>query len=167
MTRCVTVSSGSSKYAERIAVGSHVLHADEPVSVGGEDGGPNPYELLLAALGACTGMTLRMYAERKKWPLEDVRVRLAYAKVHADDCANCEGEARTIDHIELEISLVGSLTEEQRNRLLEIADKCPVHRTLTSPIRIRSRLGTDMQSEHVAPTGIHLHKEPKHIERHL
>src|ERR1043165_2560327 len=81
MTRCATVCSGSSKYAEKIAVGSHILHADEPVSVGSEDGGPNPYQLLLAALGACSGMTLRMYAERKNWPLEDVRLRLSYAKV--------------------------------------------------------------------------------------
>jgi uncharacterized OsmC-like protein len=166
MTRCVTVSSGSSRYLEKIAVGSHVLQADEPVDVGGNDEGPNPYELLLSALGACTAMTVRMYAERKKWPLEDVQVRLTYAKVHADDCATCESESRTIDQIELEISFRGSFTEEQRNRLMEIAGKCPVHRTLTSPIRIRSRLATDMRVESLATAGL-LPKEPKHIETRL
>ncbi len=139
MSRKVSVSSGSSRYGLNITVGPHLLLADEPVDVGGNDAGPNPYELLLGALGACTAMTVRMYAEVKKWPLEDVRVRLSHAKVHADDCVNCEAKPTKIDQIEMEISFVGNLTDDQKKRLMDIAGKCPVHRTLTSPIKIRSR----------------------------
>jgi putative redox protein len=108
--------------------------------LGGNDAGPNPYEFLLAALGACTSMTVRMYADRKKWPLDAVRVGLSYAKVHAEDCANCDTEVRMIDEIDVEISFAGSLSDDQRTRLMEIASKCPVHRTLTSQVRIRSQL---------------------------
>src|SRR5262245_55059126 len=124
MARHVSVNSGASKYAQKISVGSHVLQADEPADLGGNDAGPNPYELLLAALGACTSMTVRMYAVRKKWPLDAVRVGLSYAKVHAEDCANCDTEVRMIDHIDVEISFAGSLSDDQLTRLMEIANKC-------------------------------------------
>jgi putative redox protein len=143
MVSHVSVNSGPSRYAQKISVGSHVLQADEPSNLGGNDAGPNPYEFLLAALGACTSMTVRMYAERKKWPLAAVRVGLSYAKVHAEDCANCDTEVRMIDQIDVEISFAGSLSDDQRTRLMEIANKCPVHRTLTSQVRIRSRLAPD------------------------
>src|SRR5690349_20755844 len=143
MSRQVSVSAGSSRYGLKLSIGPHLLHADEPTDVGGHDAGPNPYELLLAALGACTGMTLRMYAARKKWPLEDVRVRLSHAKAHADDCVNCDTQPRMIDHIEMEISFLGDLTDEQKKRLMDIAGKCPVHRTLTSPSRIRSQFAVE------------------------
>jgi uncharacterized OsmC-like protein len=140
MPRNVSVDSGKSTYVQKISVGPHVLTADEPSEVGGNDAGPNPYELLLAALGACTSMTVRMYAERKKWQLHSVHVGLSYARIHAEDCANCDTEVRMIDQIEMEISFVGELSEEQRQRLMEIAGRCPVHRTLTSQIQIHSRL---------------------------
>lgn len=116
------------------------LLADEPESVGGTNLGPTPYDLLTASLGACTSMTLRMYADRKHWPLESVTVDLKYRKIHAEDCAQCETEEGKIDHIEREITLEGVLDDDQRKRLLEIADRCPVHRTLHSEIHIESRL---------------------------
>jgi putative redox protein len=132
----VFVRSGSSRYAQNIVVGPHVLQADEPNDYGGNDAGPDPYELLLAALGACTSMTLRMYAQRKEWPLEGVQVSLTHAKIHAEDCADCETKVGMIDRIEVGISFTGDLTEEQERRLLEIAGKCPVHRTLVSGAKI-------------------------------
>ena len=140
MSRDVAVMSRNAGYLQSISIGPHRFLADEPAEVGGFDAGPNPYELLLAALGACTGMTLRMYANRKGWPLEDIRVRLTHGKTHAEDCLGCETKEGAIDRIEREISLIGDLTDEQRQRLLEIANKCPVHRTLTSEIRIETRL---------------------------
>ena len=140
MSRDVTVASKNAGYLQSISVGRHRLRADEPVEVGGCDDGPDPYELLLAALGACTGMTLRMYANRKQWPLEDIRVRLTHGKTHAEDCLVCETKEGAVDRIEREILLIGNLTDEQRQRLLEIANRCPVHRTLTSEIRIETRL---------------------------
>jgi uncharacterized OsmC-like protein len=140
MSRSVVVRSGSSRFGQTISVGPHVLPADEPNEYGGEDAGPNPYELLLAALGACTSMTVQMYAERKQWPLRGVQVNLSHAKVHAEDCAECETKVGMIDRIELRICLVGDLSEEQQRRLLEIADKCPVHRTLTSEVHVSSFL---------------------------
>ena len=139
MPRKVLVAPGRSKYLQGITVGPHKLQADEPSDVGGGDAAPTPYELLLAALGACTSITVQMYAERRRWPLEGVHVELSYAKVHADDCASCDTEVRTIERIEREISLLGDLSEEQRQRLMDIADKCPLHRTLTSRIEIRTR----------------------------
>ena len=125
-------------FQQSIDVGPHHLTADEPVSAGGLDSGPSPYDFLLAALGACTSMTLRLYAEHKKIPLERVSVTLSHAKIHAADCAECETKDGKIDRIERVLTLTGDLTDEQRVRLLEIADKCPVHRTLTSEINIRT-----------------------------
>jgi putative redox protein len=138
--RRVVVAGGSRGFRQSVQVGPHRLSADEPLSVGGEDSGPTPYELLLAGLGACTSMTMRMYAERKKWPLDGVTVRLSHDKIHAADCESCETKVGKIDDIEREISIEGVLDDEQRARLMEIADKCPVHRTLHSEVRIRSRL---------------------------
>ena len=135
----VVVTSGEG-FVQEIVARKHRLVADEPVELGGTDQGPNPYDLLLAALGACTSMTLRLYANHKKLPLEGVRVRLRHAKVHAEDCAHCEEKTGKIDRIEREIEVLGPLSEEQRLRLLEIADKCPVHRTLESEIDIVNRL---------------------------
>jgi putative redox protein len=161
MARHVSVKSGASGYVQEISVGSHVLQADEPSDLGGSDAGPNPYEFLLAALGACTSMTVRMYAERKKWSLDGVRVSLSHSKVHTEDCANCDTEVRKIDQIEMEISLPGNLSKDQRKRLMDIASKCPVHRTLTSEIRIRSRFATSTGGERPVPTEIPPHIEPK------
>jgi putative redox protein len=115
-----------------VFVGSHRLASDEPLRSGGSDRGPNPYDLLLASLGACTAMTLTMYAQRKGLPLRGVTSRLRHSRIHADDCAGCETEQGRIDSIGLAIELDGPLSDEQRSKLLEIARKCPVHRTLTS-----------------------------------
>lgn len=135
----VCVNGGRLRYVQKITVGSHVLLADEPEDAGGADAGPNPYELLLAALGACAGITVQMYADRKQWPLEGVNIVLSWARVHAEDCAECDTEVRMVDGIEMEVSFSGDLSEEQRLRLMEIANKCPVHRTLSSPIQIHTR----------------------------
>jgi putative redox protein len=123
---------------QEITVGRHRLLADEPLAAGGLDSGPNPYDLLLAALGACTAMTLRLYAERKALPLDRVTVRLSHAKIYAADCTTCETREGKIDRIERAIMLEGALDEALRARLMEIADKCPVHRTLTSEVDIRT-----------------------------
>jgi putative redox protein len=128
------------KFTQAITVGKHRLRADEPASAGGTDTGPSPYDLLLAALGACTAMTIRMYADLKQLPLDKVTVRLRHEKVHAQDCAECETREGKIDRIEREIELAGGLDEAQRARLLEIANKCPVHRTLHSEVWIPTRL---------------------------
>jgi uncharacterized OsmC-like protein/alpha-beta hydrolase superfamily lysophospholipase len=123
---------------QEITVGNHRLIADEPVDAGGLDSGPNPYDLLLSALGACTAITLRLYAERKALPLDRATVRLRHAKIYAADCATCETKEGKVDRIERAIMLEGTLDEAQRARLMEIADKCPVHRTLTSEVDIRT-----------------------------
>jgi len=132
----VVEETGEGKFTQRIAVGAHVLRADEPESAGGLDSGPSPYDFLLAGLGACTSMTLRLYAERKGLALEKTRVTLSHARIHAEDCATCETKEGKIDRIERVIEMTGDLSAEQRRRLLEIADKCPVHRTLRSEILI-------------------------------
>jgi putative redox protein len=140
-TQGVTVTeTGEGRFTQAITASGHRLRADEPVSAGGNDAGPSPYDLLLAALGACTSMTLRMYAEQKKWPLERVTVRLQHEKIHAEDCRECETREGRIDRIEREIEVEGDLDETQRGRLLEIANKCPVHRTLHSEVWIPTRL---------------------------
>ena len=136
----VTVYGNAAGFAQQISVGRHRFPGDEPVPVGGTDTGPSPYDLLLAALGACTSMTVAMYARRKQWPLEAVTVRLRHSRVHAADCESCETKDALLDRIERDVELTGSLSEEQRARLLAIANKCPVHRTLTSEIDIRTRL---------------------------
>jgi putative redox protein len=129
-----------SGFAQEIVAGQHRLNADEPLSAGGANTGPTPYELLLAALGACTAITVTMYARRKNWPLDGIVVRLSHSKIHAEDCLECDTELGLLDRIDREIELAGALTPDQRLRLFEIAEKCPVHRTLTSEISIRSRL---------------------------
>jgi uncharacterized OsmC-like protein/pimeloyl-ACP methyl ester carboxylesterase len=134
----VVTETRQGRFQQAIAVGPHRFIADEPVKVGGLDSGPGPYDLLLAGLGACTAMTLRLYAERKALALERVSVTLTHGRIHAADCETCETKEGMLDRIERSISLEGVLDAEQRKRLMEIADKCPVHRTLTSEIDIRT-----------------------------
>jgi putative redox protein len=135
----VIVRSGEGLVQE-IDAGRHRLLADEPVEKGGTDAGPDPYGLLCAALGACTSMTLRLYARNKGWPLLGVTVVVRHEKIYAVDCAECETKEGRIDRLQREIALVGPLDGAQRQRLLEIANRCPVHRTLTSEVRIETRL---------------------------
>lgn len=135
----VRISAGRDHYRTEVAVGSHRLVADEPASLGGTDSGPAPYDYLLAGLGACTSITLRMYADRKGWPLEGVRVRLQHRQVHATDCEDCETSNGRVDEITREITLEGPLDDEQRTRLMAIANRCPVHKTLEAEIKIRTR----------------------------
>jgi putative redox protein len=130
--------TGKAKFQQKVISGKHSLIADEPIDVGGLDSGLSPYDLLLAALGACTSMTLRLYAEQKKLALKRVEVRLRHDRIYANDCAECETKEGLIDHIERVIKLEGDLDAAQRARLLEIADKCPVHRTLTHEVNIHT-----------------------------
>ncbi len=127
---------------QEVLVGRHRLTGDEPEGQGGHDAGPSPYDYLLAALGTCTSMTLALYARRKGWPVEGITVTLAHSRIHATDCAECETKDGHIDRIDREIGLAGPLTDEQCARLLEIAERCPVHRTLTSEVSIRTRLAS-------------------------
>jgi uncharacterized OsmC-like protein/alpha/beta superfamily hydrolase len=136
----VTARTGAEGFRTEIFAGGFALVADEPVEYGGGNEGPSPYDYMLAALGACTGMTLQMYARRKNWPLEEVLVRLSHQKIYASDCENCEKEERRLDQFERGIELSGDLDEEQRQRLLEIAEKCPVHRTLSTKSVIETKL---------------------------
>ena len=136
----VVASTGAGHFEQIMLDGRHTLHADEPVSVGGGDTGPGPYELLLMALGSCTSMTVHMYAARKQWALAQVIVTLSHRRVHAQDCADCEDRNSMLDRIDKKIELIGTLDEAQRTRLAEIADHCPVHRTLTSRVDIRTEL---------------------------
>ena len=131
----MTVRGAGDGFAQEIVSGKHRLRSDEPASAGGTDTGPTPYDLLLAALGCCT-----MYARRKQWPLERVTVRLRHSRVHAEDCAACETQNAMLTVIDRDIEVEGSLSEDERRRLLAIADRCPVHLTLTSKIDIRTTL---------------------------
>lgn len=133
--------SGRGKFAQEVVIRNHILEADEPVANGGNDLGPSPYDFLLTALGSCTSMTIRMYADLKKIPLKNVIVKLTHEKVYAQDCADCEQSQSKIDSIQRDIMLEGDLSKEQREKLLEIANKCPVHRSLTSKILISTTLG--------------------------
>ena len=126
---------------QEVFIGSHRLAADEPEDSGGSDRGPDPYDLLLASLGACTSITLTMHAQREGLPLQGVTTRLRHSSVHAEDCAECESEEGKIDRIEVNIDLNGPLSDEQRSQLLEIAEKCPIHRSLTSETVIKIESG--------------------------
>jgi uncharacterized OsmC-like protein len=134
----VIVRGTAANFSQKIEIGSHRLSADEPAAFGGTDTGASPYDLLLAALGSCTSMTIGLYARKRKWPLENVTVSLRHFKIHAADCEECETKEGKIDRIAPEIHLDGALTDEQRAKLMEIAGKCPVHQTLTSEINIQS-----------------------------
>jgi putative redox protein len=134
----IVASTGAGPFEQILLDGRHTLHADEPASAGGGDSGPGPYELLLMALGSCTSMTVNLYAARKKWPVEQVIVRLSHSRVHAEDCADCEDPKSMIERVDKSVELIGSLDEAQRARLLQIADQCPVHRTLMSKFDIRT-----------------------------
>ncbi|CAA9441832.1 MAG: hypothetical protein AVDCRST_MAG37-1450 [uncultured Rubrobacteraceae bacterium] len=134
----VTVRTGNGLYTEVMANGYSMV-VDEPVAFGGTGAGPTPYDYLLAALGGCAAMTVRMYANRKGWPLDSVRVRMEHSKIHARDCEKCENENGRIDRIELQLELTGPLDEHQRRRLGKITEKCPVHRSLDSEMLIETR----------------------------
>ena len=139
----VVAENGEGKFGNTVLVGRHRLRADEPTSVGGLDAGPSPYDYLLAGLGACSSMTMRLYAERKGIPLDRAEVRLRHRKVHAEDCADCETTSGKIDEIEREIVLHGDLDLAQRDSLLAISEKCPVHRTLHNEVRVRTALAEE------------------------
>ncbi len=145
--------ASSGRFAQDVLTGTHRLRVDEPREVGGEDSGPSPYGLLAAALGACTSMTLRLYAEQQGWPLTRVGVRLLHAKVHAQDCAGCARKEGRVDRIEREVVLEGPLSEGQRARLLQIAERCPVHRTLESEVEVHTRLEERAWWEEGIPAG--------------
>jgi putative redox protein len=135
----IVVRGDAENFEQEITAGKHRLVADEPVSAGGGDAGPDPYDYLLASLGVCTSMTVGLYARRKQFPLENITVSLWHSRIHARDCEECETKEGMLDRIDVEIDLTGPLTTEQHAKLMEIAAKCPVHRTLTSEINIRLR----------------------------
>jgi uncharacterized OsmC-like protein len=137
----VVVRGDATGFLQEVVSGKHHLRADEPISVGGSDAAPGPYDYLLIALGVCTSMTVGLYARRKQFPLENITVSLRHARIHAQDCEECETKKGMLDRIEAYIELTGSLTAEQRAKLIEIAGKCPVHRTLKSEIDIRLSAG--------------------------
>jgi len=136
----VNVRIDDTQYATRIAAGAHALTADEPEDLGGGDTGPNPYDLLLASLGACTAITLRMYADRKGWPLKSVEIGLDQNRAHAKDCDDCESKTGKVLKIHRQIELEGAIDDDQRKRLLEIADRCPVHQSLMGEVKITTEL---------------------------
>jgi uncharacterized OsmC-like protein len=137
----VVAETREGKFTQAITAAGHALRADEPQSIGGLGSAPGPYDFLLAGLGACTSMTIRMYADLKKLPLTRVTVRLKHEKIHAADCADCETREGRIDRIDRVVTLEGELDDAQRARLMEIADKCPVHRTLHSEVTVVTRAG--------------------------
>jgi putative redox protein len=139
-THVVTVEGDASGFAQRVTANSYTFSADEPVAGGGTGTGPDPYQLLLAALGTCKSMTAALYARRKQWPLTRVRVELAHSRVWSEDCESCLAQPVQLDRVECAIEFSGDLTDAQRARLVEIADRCPVHRTLTSQIHIVTTL---------------------------
>ena len=136
----IVTETRQGRFQQEVRTDKHLFLADEPIEVGGLDSGPGPYDLLLAALGACTAMTLRLYADAKKLPLERVGVELRHEKIHAADCSECETREGKIDRIDRVLELEGPLDAAARQRLLEIADKCPVHRTLHGEVRVSTRL---------------------------
>ena len=136
----VVADMSSDGLAQFLLDGRHAFSADEPVASGGDDRGPNPYELLLMSLGACTSMTVRLFARRRSWPLERTVVRLRHSRIHSADCEHCEDKRSLLDHIDVEVEFVGALTDQQRAQLKAIAEKCPVHRSLSSPISISTTL---------------------------
>ena len=135
----VVVRGNARGFLQEVVIGKHHLRVDEPVSVGGSDAAPGPYDYLLIALGSCTSMTVGLYARRKQLPLENITVSLSHSRIHAKDCEECEMKEGMLDRIDISIELTGPLTPEQREKLMEIAAKCPVHRTLKSEINIRLR----------------------------
>jgi putative redox protein len=135
----IVVRGDVRSFKQEIVAGKHRLVADEPVSAGGDDAGPDPYNYLLISLGVCTSMTVGLYARRKQFPLENITVSLSHSRIHAIDCEECVTKEGMLDRIDVEIGLTGPLTAEQHAKLMEIAAKCPVHRTLTSEINIRLR----------------------------
>jgi uncharacterized OsmC-like protein len=135
----IVVRGGADNFKQEISVGKHRLVGDEPVSAGGGDAGPDPYDYLLVSLGVCTSMTVGLYARRKQFPHENITVSLRHSRIYAEDCEECETKEGMLDRIDVEIDLTGPLTTEQHAKLMEIAAKCPVHRTLTSEINIRLR----------------------------
>lgn len=139
--RTVVVEGPTSGFRSEVQVAGHHLTIDEPIPVGGKDAGPSPYEMLLAALGSCTAMTLRLYADRRQWPLKRAVVKLRHHKVHVQDCVDCENKAAKIDVIDRVLVLEGPLDEAQRAKLLEMAERCPVHQTLRSEIKVNTTLG--------------------------
>ena len=142
----IVVRGGAKNFQQEVTAGKHHLIADEPVNVGGGEAGPDPYDYLLTALGVCTSMTVGFYARRNKWPLENVTVSLWHSRIHARDCEECQTKDGILDRIDVEVGLTGSLTAEQHAKLMDVASKCPVHRTLTSEINIRLRAAKKSQA---------------------
>jgi putative redox protein len=138
-TAHVVVRGSAKNFQQEVTAGRHHLVADEPVSAGGGDAGPDPYDYLLTALGVCTSMTIGLYARRNRIPLEAITVSLSHSRIYGEDCEECETKEGMLDRIDVEVDLVGSLTPEQHAKLMQVAAKCPVHRTLTSEINIRLR----------------------------
>ena len=138
-TADVVVHGDARSFRQEVVVGKHSLVADEPVSAGGGDAGPDPYDYLLTSLGVCTSMTVGLCARRKQFPLDNITVSLRHSRIYANDCEECETKEGMLDRIDVDVELTGSLSAEQHAKLMEIAEKCPVHRTLTSEINIRLR----------------------------
>lgn len=136
----VAEETGAGRFQQIIHAGRHTLFADEPRALGGDDSGPGPYDLLAAGLAACKSMTLRLYAARKHWPVQHISVRVRHDRVHGDDCANCDSDEPSVERFHAELHVVGDLSADQRAKLLEIADRCPVHRTLSNAALVESAL---------------------------